>query len=367
MPVILKTNPSDCSRENFGALRSRRSTACVERACPNLTIGLVNNMPDSALEATERQFISLLESASEGITVHLYPYSLPGVSRHGASASRVRDFYSSTEDLPQTQLDGLIVTGTEPLSPNLADEPYWGSFISVLDWAKNNTYSAVWSCLAAHAAVLYQDDIRRIRSERKHFGIFDCHCAVTHAITQGIQSHFTLPHSRWNGLSADELMNHGYRVLSRTEDGGVDIFVQEKKSLFVFFQGHPEYESRSLLLEYQRDIGRFLRGEMVKCPPPPKGYFDADSHARLMKLQKEGAMGLRRGLLETIVKVLEGATLESTWRDTATRIYGNWLHFISARKRSELRAASDGQEEVVRGASGLYLNETGLSVPLETG
>ncbi|MGB8095568.1 MAG: homoserine O-succinyltransferase [Terracidiphilus sp.] len=367
MPVILNTNPSDCSRENIGALRSSRSTACVERACRNLTIGLVNNMPDSALEATERQFISLLGSASEGMTVHLYLYSLPGVPRRGASASRVSDFYSSTENLPRTQLDGLIVTGTEPLSSNLADEPYWGSFMSVLDWAQNGTYSAVWSCLAAHAAVLYQDDIRRIRSERKNFGIFDCHCVAKHALTEGIQSHFKLPHSRWNGLSADELMNHGYRVLSRTEDGGVDIFVQQKKSLFVFLQGHPEYESKSLLLEYQRDLGRFSRGEMVKCPAPPRGYFDADSHARLIELQEEGATGPRQGLRDKIIKVLESATLKSTWRDTATRIYGNWLHYISVRKRSELRAAGDKQEEAALGAIGPFVNETEISVPPGTG
>jgi homoserine O-succinyltransferase/O-acetyltransferase len=32
-----------------------------------LTIGLINNMPDSALQATERQFIRLLEAAAGNI------------------------------------------------------------------------------------------------------------------------------------------------------------------------------------------------------------------------------------------------------------------------------------------------------------
>lgn len=367
MPVIMNTNSSKRSQGGCRTTRSKRSTACVERACRNLTIGLVNNMPDSALEATERQFVSLLESASEGITVHLQLYSLPGVSRRGTSASRVSDVYLSTEKLLQTQLDGLIVTGTEPLAPNLADEPYWGSFTNLVDWAQDNTCSTVWSCLAAHAAVLYQDDIRRVRSEQKHFGILDCHCAAKHTLTEGIQSHFKLPHSRWNGLSAEELVSHEYRVLSRTEDAGVDMFVQQRQSLFVFFQGHPEYESKSLLLEYQRDLGRFLRGETAKYPAPPRGYFDADSHARLIELQEESVMGPRHGLLERIVTVLECARLESTWHDTATSIYRNWLHYISARRHPDLQAAGDGKEDAVQGAIGPYFNETKLPVSLETG
>src|SRR2546429_6417390 len=41
----------------------------------------------------------------------------------------------------------------------------------------------------------------------------------------------------------------------------VDMFVKELNSLFVFFQGHPEYEATTLLLEYRRDIKRFLRRE----------------------------------------------------------------------------------------------------------
>ena len=40
-----------------------------------IRIGLINNMPDTALEATERQFRSLLATASDGMSVRLL--SLP--------------------------------------------------------------------------------------------------------------------------------------------------------------------------------------------------------------------------------------------------------------------------------------------------
>ena len=60
-----------------------------------------------------------------------------------------------------TRLDGLIVTGTEPKSKNLDDEPYWAALPQVIDWAREHTHSTIWSCLAAHAAVLHTDGIER--------------------------------------------------------------------------------------------------------------------------------------------------------------------------------------------------------------
>src|SRR5580692_5236648 len=118
MPLILNTNPSSLSWRTCTNKCSKPSAACLDRSSRNLKIGLINNMPDSALEATERQFISLLDSASEGFSIRVRLYSLPGISRSGASAERVSEFYTGAANLPGSQLDGLIVTGREPLTPN---------------------------------------------------------------------------------------------------------------------------------------------------------------------------------------------------------------------------------------------------------
>jgi homoserine O-succinyltransferase len=363
MPLILNTNASSLNWRSCAKKCAKPSAACLDRSSRNLTIGLINNMPDSALEATERQFISLLDLASEGFTIRVILYSLPGVSRSGASAGRVSEFYTSTKNLPDAQLDGLIVTGREPLTPNLADEPYWESFTAVLDWARNNTYSTIWSCLAAHAAVLYQDGIKRVKNEHKHFGIFDCERVTRHPLTEGIPSCFKIPHSRWNGLPEDELAARGYSVLSRAAGAGVDTFVQQHESLFVFFQGHPEYESNTPLLEYRRDIGRFVRGDMVNYPTMPRGYFDADSLARLTKLQQVSAAGLQETLLPGMLEILEKVDLKHTWRSTAIRLYRNWLEYIGARKLAGLQAAIAVEEELVPASS--YVNSGELSGRLE--
>ena len=135
-----------------------------------LDIGLINNMPDSALEATERQFRALLDAAAGGISVRLTLYALPDVPRADVGRRHVNRFYSDIADLWDNRLDGLIVTGAEPRAPNLVDEPYWGSLTRVLEWAEHHTHSTVWSCLAAHAAVLHMDGIGRRPLENKRFG-----------------------------------------------------------------------------------------------------------------------------------------------------------------------------------------------------
>lgn len=322
-----------------------------KRSARSISIGLINNMSDGALRATERQFLSLLDSASDGMSVRLALYSLPGVPRNEVAARHIRKFYASVEDLRNTHLDGLIVTGREPLTPHLADEPYWESFTKVLDWARDNTYSTVWSCLAAHAAVLHMRGIRRIRSNNKHCGIFDCARLSDHPLMADAPSQFKLAHSRWNGLPEDELTACGYSVLTRSAEVGVDTFIKQEKSLFVFFQGHPEYESDTLLLEYRRDVGRYLRKETDSYPSMPRNYFDRTTAIRLTELQKEAISGRREELLAEVSNVLGRATIENTWRSTAGSMYRNWLVSICAQKQLSLNDSEVAEEPQLVGSS----------------
>src|SRR4051812_33108200 len=118
-----------------------------------IDIAIVNNMPDAALDATERQFRGLLEAAAGGRAVHLTLYTLPEVPRTDFGRRQVSR-YADLDDLWGRRHDGLIVTGTEPLAAHLNDEPFWGSLTRVLDWAADHTHSTVLSCLAAHAGIL---------------------------------------------------------------------------------------------------------------------------------------------------------------------------------------------------------------------
>src|SRR5262245_51533115 len=198
---------------------AKAADGCVE-------IGLVNNMPDSALEATERQFIALLEAASGEVRVRLRFYSLPGLSRGERGQRHVDKFYRGLRELPDSGVDALIVTGTEPRAASLRNEPYWHRLVELVDWAEASTVATVWSCLAAHAAVLHLDGIARHPLADKCFGVFDCTAVVDHRLTVG-QARVTVPHSRWNGLREDELRAHGYDVLTCSAQAGVDMFVRQ--------------------------------------------------------------------------------------------------------------------------------------------
>ncbi len=225
-----------------------------------IEIALINNMPDLALEDTELQFFELLENASYDLPVRVRLFSLPNIPRSEQAQKRLSSAYFGIHHLWTQPFDAVIITGTEPRKADLRQEPYWPALADVLDWAEENTASTILSCLAAHAAVLHGDGIRRHLLPEKQFGVFDVRAVGESMLISGIGDPLRCPHSRWNELSKDALMSCGYSVLTQSERAGVDLFVKKKTgSLFVYFQGHPEYGALTLLKEYRRDARRFLR------------------------------------------------------------------------------------------------------------
>jgi len=296
-----------------------------------LDIGLINNMPDPALNATERQFVALLRAAADDIAVQLTLYTLPEVPRTDFGRDQVSR-YSDLRNLWNSHHDGLIITGTEPRAADLKDEPYWESLTKVLEWAESHTYSTILSCLAAHAGILHIDGIVRRPLGDKRFGVFECVRVSDHPLTAAAPSRLQMPQSRWNEIPEEALLACGYRVLTRSEDAGVDAFVKQRKSLFVFFQGHPEYDATTLLLEYRRDIGRFLRRERDTYPPMPHGYFDQETVEALTALRERALLDRREELLAEFPTAMAAGKVTNTWRSTAENLYRNWLVYIRAQK-----------------------------------
>jgi homoserine O-succinyltransferase/O-acetyltransferase len=318
--------------------RAKAQSESPEAMAGCINIGLINNMPDSALISTERQLFELLNAAAGRFPVRLRLYTLPMIPRTDWGRQYMSRFYSDTDDLWDGDLDGLIVTGTEPQAPNLSEEPYWSSLRQVIDWAKENTVSAVWSCLAVHGAVLHLDGIDRHQLGAKCIGVFDQAKITDHPLMEGTPSQLRIPHSRWNEVREDRLALSGYTILTKSADAGVDIFVkQQKKSLFLYFQGHPEYEAQSLLGEYRRDVGRFLRREIESYPSMPKGYFDDQAEESLTAFQRRALSDRRNELLASFPVDRAVVNLKNTWHSAATRIYRNWISYMSARRTRGLK------------------------------
>ena len=156
-------------------LDTAKSAAAVELRSANcITIGLVNNMPDAALEATERQFVDLIRAAATGCVVRLKLFAMADVPRGERARENLAGRYRDAAELWNERLDGLIVTGTEPRAKDLKNEPYWAALTAIVDGAREHTASTIWSCLAAHAAVLHSDGIVRRPLQEKLSGVFDC-------------------------------------------------------------------------------------------------------------------------------------------------------------------------------------------------
>ncbi|MBR0706668.1 homoserine O-succinyltransferase MetA [Bradyrhizobium liaoningense] len=300
-----------------------------------LDIGLINNMSDAALMSTERQLFDLLDAAAGRLCVRLHFYAMAATPRSEWGRDYVGRYYRGIDDLLNRSLDGVIITGAEPRAASLTEEPYWSTFTEIADWATENTVSSVFSCLAVHGAVLHRDGVVRHKLPGKCFGVFAQTKTRHHPLMQDVPRTFGIPHARWNEVQEEDLSDCGYSVLTWSAEAGVDCFVkQQKNSLFVHFQGHPEYETQSLLGEYRRDMGRFLRGENEVCPTIPRGYLNEGAEKMLIAFRQKALSDRNPELFADFPADQLAKDLSNVWRLPAQRIYRNWLRYIVTQRRA---------------------------------
>ena len=309
-------------------------------ASDGLRIALINNMPDPALEDTEVQFFDLLDEAAGELPVFVTMFSLNEVVRGERARAHIAGHYSPISKLLGAKFDGAIITGTEPKHRNMRDEPYWRSLTQVFDWAETGTTSTILSCLAAHASVLHSDNIERNPLGDKQFGVFEFKRNADHPLLAGTAAPARFPHSRWNEVRDYALVARGYEILDKSHDAGVNLFVKRKqRSLFVHFQGHPEYFTRTLLKEYRRDVRRYLTHERETYPTEPRGYFDADASRLLNEFRKNAEANRQEDLIDIFPEAAVAETLQNTWHEGAVGIYRNWLDILSLGKASRISTA----------------------------
>ena len=298
---------------------------------PDLKIALVNNMPDAALAAAERQFAGLVEASRGALSVRVDLYALSRVPRSVETRVAMAARYGDLDDLFAAVPDVLIVTGAEPRAADLADEPYWSELTRLIDWARSGAVrAALYSCLAAHAAVQIANGVRRRRLPAKLCGVYAAEVAQRHELTEGLAAPLT-PHSRYNNLDERELTDNGYLILTRSDRAGVDAFVKQGATLEAFWQGHPEYEADTLARELRRDLQRFVSGATGVPPPLPENYLSAEARARLEAYVGDVARG---GVLAAEAFTLAELIPETAlWAESSRRLMGAFLAAAFRRKR----------------------------------
>lgn len=294
-----------------------------------LRVGLLNMMPDRALEATERQFLRLLDTHDERCcAVRLY--GIRGVPRGAEGAAHLARHYRDCAEVGAGGLDALVITGANVTRPDLEREPFWAELAALLERADRARLPTVCSCLAAHAAARLFHGIERRHLARKRWGIF-AHDVLepAHPLLAGVPARFDMPHSRFNDVAAGDLAARGVRVLAAGPEAGVQL-AAEPDGRRLYFQGHPEYEAVSLLKEYKREVLRFLTGERGDYPPLPERTLDAAA--------ARAAAGFRRRVLDAPQSVRAEDFPEERlargcgepWREVARTLYRNWLDGLPA-------------------------------------
>jgi homoserine O-succinyltransferase/O-acetyltransferase len=297
-----------------------------------IVVGLVNNMPDAALRRTDRQFRELLQHAAGNRPTALRVFSATTLPRSAAASQYVREQHCDIEQIWDADLDGMIVTGTEPKAATLLDEPGWSLLTRLADRAAERGLSTIWSCLAAHAVVQYLDGVERRPLERKLSGVFQCVRSTEHRLIAQGPTRWCTPHSRQNEIQEQDLVRRDYLILGRSNAAGADIFVKERGVLFVFLQGHPEYDADVLLREYRRDIGRYLSGTNEGYPQIPAGYLDSRARATLDRFR---ALALRRRNPEILCQfpmLTLPSAVAARWRGHALALYGSWLAYLAEQR-----------------------------------
>ena len=327
MPLVANTKLPSFARLQEEGETVIESNHALHQDIRELHIGLLNMMPDSALEATERQFFRLVGESNQIAQFYVHPFSLKELKRNKEGQAHVDQYYKTFDQIKKEGLDALIITGANVTGPELSEQPFWDPLIEIIDWACENVTSTLCSCLATHAVLQFRYKQKRKPLPAKRWGVYK-HNVVNqyHPLISGVNTRFNVPHSRFNEIFKHQFEAAKLRILVESSVAGVHLATSSDGFRIVFFQGHPEYDAISLLKEYKREVGRFIEGEIEDYPPIPENYLRLRSEAILDEYREAVLLHKKTGkALPQFPEQLILPTLDNTWHDSAEAVINNWI------------------------------------------
>ena len=269
-------------------------------------IGLLNLMPAPAMESTENQWLRYISNTVLQVEPVLLKFDDDIRERDGASRKEILKRYTSFSEGIINGLDALIVTGDNLELRKDSEKPeelpfneitYGNSLKEVIDWARSNVYSTIYSCLASHFALNYLHGVKRTVRDNKYFGVFEHQIKkyTKNPIVDGMDDSIKAPHSRWGNVSSEDLEDCGVQVLAQNDNVGWLLASDENLNggLDVYLQGHPEYDKYDLHTEFIRD---WKDGQHI-----PQDYYDSNNPASMPLM---------------------------TWANDARALHSNWIACI---------------------------------------
>ena len=330
MPIVAHTALPAFDRLREEGINVLTPERAANQYIRELHIGLLNMMPDAALEATERQFLRLVGESNPIAQFYVHPFTLPQLRRGDKAREHIQAYYEPFEQIREEGLDALIITGANVIGSELSEQAFWEPLIEVIDWAAENVTSTLCSCLATHAVLQFRYGQKRRPQPAKVWGVFPHHVVDKHhPLVNDVNTRFDVPHSRWNAVERDQFDDADLRVLVESEQVGIHLATSPDGLRFVFFQGHPEYDTISLLKEFKREALRYAAGEVSDFPPFVANYFGGHEKAVIREYRTRLDEALAAGSEAPAFPepmLLPG--LDNTWHDTAEAVVGNWMGLV---------------------------------------
>lgn len=280
-------------------------------------VDLISLRPESM---TRRVFLEALEGAAQ--------YLGPGGFHFETTVFGV-DPRGQVEDVDWAGLaamDALIVSGSEPTTADIADEPC----LRIIDAMLRECAGAslLFSCQSAHAALHLLYGLERQRLTRRQHGCFE-HRVVADPLTADLPETVFVPHSRWNAMLSADLRAAGVPILLDSAEAEWQLAAGPDGMLFI--QGHPEYLCDTMAREYRRDLRRWLADPTLSFPDIPRGYFPADvyarltAHAELVRTQRDPS------LLDELPLPADYTEVAADWSAHSRLFFANWLRAVTER------------------------------------
>lgn len=291
MPIKIQSDlpaKAELEEENIFVMDENRA---ISQNIRPLEIIVLNLMPIK--QDTELQLLRGLSNTPLQIDVTFLQMS-SHVSKN-TSASHIKKFYQTFEEIKNNNYDGMIITGAPVEKLEFEEVNYWDELITVMEWSKKHVTSTIHICWGAQAGLYYHYGIKKELLPKKPSGVYK-HRVMNRKepLVRGFDDVFMAPHSRYTQASRQQILdNPRLKVLADSDEAGIYIVLGDGgKEIFVM--GHPEYDRLTLDQEYKRDIDKGIEPDL-----PVNYYPDDDCN--------------RKPLL--------------SWRSHANNLYTNWLNY----------------------------------------
>ena len=291
MPIKIQSDlpaKAELEEENIFVMDENRA---ISQNIRPLEIIVLNLMPIK--QDTELQLLRGLSNTPLQIDVTFLQMS-SHVSKN-TSASHIKKFYQTFEEIKNNNYDGMIITGAPVEKLEFEEVNYWDELITVMEWSKKHVTSTIHICWGAQAGLYYHYGIKKELLPKKLSGVYK-HRVMNRKepLIRGFDDVFMAPHSRYTQASRQQILdNPRLKILADSDEAGIYIVLGDGgKEIFVM--GHPEYDRLTLDQEYKRDIDKGIE------PNLPVNYYPDDDCNRKPLL---------------------------SWRSHANNLYTNWLNY----------------------------------------